>query len=93
MGYCVGRVEEVHSNSSSNGKKGGADILQRRLVRIYTPGTAVESYFDDKDVVSGIISVHKGVCVYCILHWLAHAASMAALDSIASCGSIAFHVC
>ena len=44
----VGRVEEVRSGS----KAGGSTILQRRLVRIYTPGTAVQDFFQGLQSVS-----------------------------------------
>ena len=42
LGYSVGRVEEMRRCAGAPGKQG--DLLQRRLVRIYTPGTAVDGY-------------------------------------------------
>jgi DNA mismatch repair ATPase MutS len=39
QGYSVGRVEEMPAGSSQGGS---SKVLERRLVRIYSPGTAVE---------------------------------------------------
>ncbi len=50
LGYSVGRVEEVRGPARAAAAKGGSSnnggsgLLQRRLVRIYTPGTAVDAY-------------------------------------------------
>ncbi|GFH06059.1 DNA mismatch repair protein, partial [Haematococcus lacustris] len=59
LGYSVGRVEEVHSRgprSAQAAGKGGAagSVLERRLVRVYTPGTMTHAhYFDDVSQVPG----------------------------------------
>eukprot|EP00878_Enallax_costatus_P030154 GHUV01032811.1.p2 GENE.GHUV01032811.1~~GHUV01032811.1.p2 ORF type:complete len:467 (+),score=156.57 GHUV01032811.1:2135-3535(+) len=42
QGYSVGRVEEMPRTSSK-----GSKLLVRQLVRIYTPGTAVEGLLSD----------------------------------------------
>jgi hypothetical protein len=45
QGYSVGRVEEMPAGSSSrggSGRGGSGKVLERRLVRIYSLGTAVE---------------------------------------------------
>lgn len=46
LGYSVGRVEEMpvvtHSKAAAGGK-----LLQRKLVKIYTPGTAVDGLMSD----------------------------------------------
>lgn len=41
LGYSVGRVEEMPQAGPGGGSSG--KLLCRRLVRIYTPGTAVEA--------------------------------------------------
>ncbi|GIM16929.1 hypothetical protein Vretimale_19495, partial [Volvox reticuliferus] len=55
LGYSVGRVEEIHSGGVPEGGGAGArrgrktpgSLVKRTLVRIYTPGTAVDPYFQD----------------------------------------------
>jgi DNA mismatch repair ATPase MutS len=43
LGYSVGRVEEMHSAAARGSSGGGSSkLITRQLVRIYTPGTAVE---------------------------------------------------
>lgn len=43
QGYSVGRVEEMPAAAATAGGRGGSrGVLVRRLVRIYSPGTAVE---------------------------------------------------
>jgi DNA mismatch repair ATPase MutS len=44
LGFSVGRVEEVKRAKGAGNKDG---VLERKLVRIYTPGTAIDSFFDD----------------------------------------------
>lgn len=39
LGYSVGRVEEMHSAAA---RGSSSKLITRQLVRIYTPGTAVE---------------------------------------------------
>ena len=46
--YSVGRVEEMHS--VSNKASAASKLLVRQLVRIYTPGTAVEGLLLDYEV-------------------------------------------
>lgn len=51
QGYSVGRVEEMQRGSSRAGGGGGSSkLLVRQLVRIYTPGTAVEGLLLDDQV-------------------------------------------
>ncbi|GLC58458.1 DNA mismatch repair protein msh6 [Pleodorina starrii] len=49
LGYSVGRVEEIRGGAGGDcgGRRAGGGLLVRRLVRIYTPGTAVDTYFQD----------------------------------------------
>lgn len=42
LGYSVGRVEEGPKDGGGGGGGGARRLLERRLVQIYTPGTAVE---------------------------------------------------
>jgi len=43
LGYSVGRVEEMHpAGARGSGGGGSSRLITRQLVRIYTPGTAVE---------------------------------------------------
>jgi DNA mismatch repair ATPase MutS len=44
LGYSVGRVEEMaRTQGGPAAAAAGRKLLERRLVRIYTPGTAVDS--------------------------------------------------
>ncbi|KAG2482754.1 hypothetical protein HYH03_018348 [Edaphochlamys debaryana] len=62
LGYSVGRVEESRAGPGGGqqgqpkggGKgAGGGGLLTRKLVRIYTPGTAVDSYFGEEPTREG----------------------------------------
>lgn len=62
QGYSVGRVEEM---PAAAGRARGGRLLERRLVRIYSPGTAVEGLLavsgaggDDVNVFRGHICHH-----------------------------------
>ncbi|KAI8475530.1 MAG: muts domain V-domain-containing protein [Monoraphidium minutum] len=46
LGYSVGRVEEM-PRGAQGGRAAGQKLLERRLVRIYTPGTAVDGLLAD----------------------------------------------
>lgn len=66
QGYSVGRVEEMPAAAAAGGRAGGGSskLLERRLVRIYTPGTAVEGLLLD-DQVGELESGHGcGGCLH-----------------------------
>jgi hypothetical protein len=51
LGYSVGRVEEMPAGSArATGGRSSSKLLVRQLVRIYTPGTAVEGLLLDDQV-------------------------------------------
>jgi hypothetical protein len=53
LGYSVGRVEEMPAGSARTGagaSSSSSKLLVRQLVRIYTPGTAVEGLLLDDQV-------------------------------------------
>jgi len=63
QGYSVGRVEEMQRASSragagGGGGGGGSKLLVRQLVRIYTPGTAVEGLLLDDQVGACYVCLH-----------------------------------
>jgi hypothetical protein len=55
LGYSVGRVEEQPAAAGAAGRAsssaGGSKLLVRQLVRIYTPGTAIEGLLADAEEV------------------------------------------
>lgn len=52
LGYSVGRVEEMAAGAARGaaGVSSSSKLLVRQLVRIYTPGTAVEGLLLDDQV-------------------------------------------
>lgn len=58
QGYSVGRVEEMPAAPNRVGG-GSSKLLVRQLVRIYTPGTAVEGLLLDDQVRNGHALQHS----------------------------------
>lgn len=82
LGYSVGRVEEMPAGAS-RAAGSSSKLLVRQLVRIYTPGTAVEGLLlDDQVDTPATQRLNFFVQTYCIPHM--HTASTSAVYALSA---------